>query len=164
MPVAFEKQPNAALAVAIISAAIVLAGGILGPRPAFAFLCHQHPERSFIVDGHLFAVCHRCTGIYAGLLIGLLSTAVPFVRHAARRFALGCLGIAIALVIFDIGLDAAGIVSSTAGSRVITGLLLGFGGGSFLGAAVLSMDAHPASKADFQITENPYPQPETDNR
>lgn len=151
MSVAFARQPRIVWVVAILSAAIVLAGAVLGPRPAFVFLCHQLPERSFLIDGHLFAVCHRCTGAYAGLLIGLLSTAILIVRRVAARFALTCLAIAIALVILDIGLDLVGVVSSTAGSRVMTGLLLGFAGGSFLGASVLSMGGHPAPAS--QITD-----------
>jgi uncharacterized membrane protein len=36
---------------------------------AFSFLCHQIPERSFHLAGHQFAVCSRCTGLYAGFAI-----------------------------------------------------------------------------------------------
>jgi uncharacterized membrane protein len=27
-------------------------------------ICHQRPERSFVVDGSQFPVCARCTGLY----------------------------------------------------------------------------------------------------
>ncbi len=43
---------------------------------AFDPLCHQISERSFHLDGHAFAVCHRCFGLYVGAVIGLI--VVPF--------------------------------------------------------------------------------------
>ena len=30
------------------------------------FICHRIPERTFIVHGHYFPVCARCTGFYIG--------------------------------------------------------------------------------------------------
>ena len=39
----------------------------------FSYLCHQIPERSFHVAGAQFAVCSRCTGLYAGFTIAILS-------------------------------------------------------------------------------------------
>jgi uncharacterized membrane protein len=39
----------------------------------FSFLCHQIPERSFHIAGHQFAVCSRCTGLYAGFALAILS-------------------------------------------------------------------------------------------
>jgi uncharacterized membrane protein len=39
----------------------------------FSFLCHQIPERSFHISGHQFAVCSRCTGLYAGFALAILS-------------------------------------------------------------------------------------------
>jgi uncharacterized membrane protein len=36
----------------------------------FAPVCHQRPDRSFYLLGHPLAVCHRCSGIYIGLLAG----------------------------------------------------------------------------------------------
>lgn len=38
----------------------------------FAAVCHQLPERSFMVWGQPVAVCHRCLGLYAGGFVGLL--------------------------------------------------------------------------------------------
>ncbi|HVS14574.1 MAG TPA: DUF2085 domain-containing protein, partial [Thermoanaerobaculia bacterium] len=40
---------------------------------AFHLVCHQIPERSFFLGEHALAVCHRCTGLYAGGLLGLLA-------------------------------------------------------------------------------------------
>jgi len=36
-------------------------------------VCHQIPERSFHLAGHPLAVCHRCSGLYLGGLLGLLA-------------------------------------------------------------------------------------------
>jgi uncharacterized membrane protein len=38
----------------------------------FALVCHQQPERSFILFGGSIAVCARCLGIYLGAGMGLL--------------------------------------------------------------------------------------------
>jgi len=38
-------------------------------RLAFRPLCHQDPERSFLLNGSTLAVCARCTGFYAGLAL-----------------------------------------------------------------------------------------------
>ncbi len=35
----------------------------------FSFVCHQIPERSFHLANYKFAVCSRCTGLYAGFAI-----------------------------------------------------------------------------------------------
>ena len=52
-----------------------------GLYACFSPLCHQIPERSFVFFGHPLAVCARCTGIYAGILSGLL--AYPKIRGFA---------------------------------------------------------------------------------
>jgi len=39
----------------------------------FSFLCHQIPERSFHIAGQQFAVCSRCTGLYAGFTMAILT-------------------------------------------------------------------------------------------
>jgi uncharacterized membrane protein len=41
-------------------------------RAAFAAVCHQLPDRSFLLLGEPVAVCHRCLGLYVGGLAGLL--------------------------------------------------------------------------------------------
>jgi len=44
----------------------------------FSFLCHQIPSRTFHIENHAFAVCTRCFGVYAGLLLGFI--VYPFFR------------------------------------------------------------------------------------
>jgi len=38
----------------------------------FALVCHQQPERSFVLFSGSVAVCGRCLGIYLGATVGLL--------------------------------------------------------------------------------------------
>jgi len=44
-------------------------------RLAFAPLCHQLPERSFVLFGGPLAVCARCTGLLLGGVLGLACAA-----------------------------------------------------------------------------------------
>jgi uncharacterized membrane protein len=92
---------------------------------AFAPFCHQLPERSYFLDGHKFAVCSRCTGIYFGFAFTLLLyPLVRSLRNAAfpeRRWLL----LAVAPMAIDWSLTFFGIWENTHTSRLITGLLLG---------------------------------------
>jgi uncharacterized membrane protein len=65
--------------IALVSLAWLLAivGSPVLPAPLAAavyligsHICHQHPDRSFHLFGAQLAVCARCTGIYAGALVG----------------------------------------------------------------------------------------------
>jgi len=73
--------------VALASAATVWCAAIVAPplmhasgyhafavflRALFAPLCHQIAARSFLIGGEPLSVCARCTGIYAGFLLGSL--------------------------------------------------------------------------------------------
>jgi uncharacterized membrane protein len=91
-----------------------------GFKPA----CHQIPERSFHIFGAPLAVCARCTGIYAGAVLGL--AAVPLLRGlgrpAPRRvwFALAAVPVTV-----DFALGWLGVIHNTALSRSLTGALFG---------------------------------------
>ena len=123
--------------VAVSAAFLILLAAVFGPRPAFALLCHQIPARSLTVDGHLFAVCDRCTGIYAGLFLGLIGGITPAVRRLISTWGLRLLALAAALVILDVGFDAVHVLINTPVSRVVTGLGLGLAGGLFLALIAL---------------------------
>lgn len=61
-------------------------------------ICHQRPERSFLLDGHQFPVCARCTGLYLSGAIGIAGwlalkmarrwTSLPFDPGLAKRMVL----------------------------------------------------------------------------
>jgi uncharacterized membrane protein len=105
---------------------VVGAGGEAVVRHAFRHLCHQLPGRSFVVDGTPLTVCHRCTGIYAGLVLGTL--ALPLIRSRAQRWAAHDRWVLLAAVlpaVIDWGGDVLDVWSNTVGTRVVTGLWLG---------------------------------------
>jgi uncharacterized membrane protein len=89
----------------------------------FSRICHQIPERSFSLFGFPLPVCHRCSGIYAGLFLGcfLVIRAVhdsPQVRRWLVLSSLCALGI-------DALAPLAGLWNSSAISRFSTGLFFG---------------------------------------
>lgn len=92
---------------------------------AFSHVCHQLPERSFFIEGHPFAVCARCTGIYAGFAVatGLypLTRSLRQTEAPARKW----LFIAAAPLAIDFAIEFSGIWHNTHSSRLFTGALLG---------------------------------------
>src|ERR1700761_8410929 len=46
-------------------------------RGFFSSLCHQNPDRSFLIRGVPVAVCARCLGIYLGVVAGMLLPCKP---------------------------------------------------------------------------------------
>lgn len=111
-------------------------------REGFAPVCHQLPGRSLHVGGVPVALCDRCSGIYAGLVVGvagtgwghsLWATLGPYSRYAL----LGAL--------VPLGLDWMGPLLSLWGngpvSRALTGLLFGSVAASYVTAQLLHRKA-----------------------
>jgi uncharacterized membrane protein len=92
---------------------------------AFSYVCHQIPERSFFIAGHQFAVCARCTGIYAGFTVATLL--YPLVRSLKQTDAppRKWLFIGAAPLAIDFAVGYLGIWENTHSSRFATGALLG---------------------------------------
>lgn len=121
---------TAAILVSLVLIAPVAAAGghsdvAHGIYRAFGTLCHQLPERSYFIDDHKFAVCSRCTGIYAGFAFTLL--AYPLLRSLRNTatpprswLVLAALPLAI-----DFSLSFLGVWENTHTSRLLTGALLG---------------------------------------
>ena len=91
---------------------------------AFSFVCHQIPERSFHLSGHLFGVCSRCTGLYAGFAAAALT--YPLARSLKRTDTPSRVWLILAAVplAIDFSLTYFGIWSNTHLSRFFTGALL----------------------------------------
>lgn len=143
-----DRLRPAAWLLALAATAALLAGVIAPPflTPAvrvplvagFHVLCHQLPERSFFVDGVQLAACHRCAGIYAGLVLGVL--ALPLFRRKAGEWGKGAEGaallVAAAPAALDWGGEVLGLWPGAAASRVATGLWFGAIAGFLLARAV----------------------------
>ena len=91
----------------------------------FSFVCHQIPERSFHLAGHQFAVCSRCTGLYAGFAVATLI--YPLAHSLTRTDAPRRRWLILAAVplLIDFSLTYFGFWSNTHLTRFSTGALLG---------------------------------------
>jgi uncharacterized membrane protein len=56
---------------------------------AGSLVCHQRPERSFLLWGAQFPVCARCAGIYAGAAAAAVVVSLPGVRASALTEPIG---------------------------------------------------------------------------
>jgi uncharacterized membrane protein len=92
---------------------------------AFSFVCHQIPDRSFHLAGYKFAVCSRCTGIYAGFALVALS--YPLVRSLKQTEtpSLIWLFLAVTPLAIDWSLGYFSIWQNNHLSRFSTGALFG---------------------------------------
>ena len=108
---------------------------------AYSRVCHQLRNRSFQIEGHPFAVCSRCTGIYAGYVLGLV--VYPFVRAIVRTEtpARTWLLVAIAPAAIDLTGDFAGLFDNTLLSRALTGGVAGAAGAFYTLPGFVSLAA-----------------------
>ncbi len=84
------------------------------------FMCHQHADRSFFINGNQMPYCARCTGMFLGIAFGALIGAFFRVRIGILLYF---------IVIIPMGLD--GVIQlvtsyeSTNFIRIVTGMLTG---------------------------------------
>jgi uncharacterized membrane protein len=91
----------------------------------FSPVCHQLPQRSFVLQGYSWAVCHRCAGIYFGLFAGSFLPARWWVCSLPTRRRRQLVLAAATPLLLDVILPYAGLWTNTAGSRFISGFLFG---------------------------------------
>lgn len=93
----------------------------------FSKICHQYSSRSFFIENHPLPVCARCTGIYAGFLIGtiafLMTGRGPRISH--RLFWL----VASLPMLLDVAGSLAGLWEGSLAIRAMTGLVFGAAAG-----------------------------------
>jgi uncharacterized membrane protein len=93
-------------------------------RLLYGAVCHQRPERSFWIGEASLAVCQRCSGIYAGLLLGAAVPASGLTwLCGARRRSWALAGLAPAAA--DVALGAGGLWAGSPVTRCGSGLVLG---------------------------------------
>ena len=115
---------------------VLLVGAFLPPfaplalaeavRAGFAPLCHQLAERSFHISRAPLAVCHRCSGIYAGLVVG--AALLPAIRDRSLALARHDRWLVLAAVVppaLDWGGDVLGVWTNTAFTQTATGAWFG---------------------------------------
>ncbi len=66
---------------------IAAPAGVLGKADLVGYaVCHRIASHSFIMSGRPLPLCARCTGMFVGALVGLLTQAVVLRRSRAARF------------------------------------------------------------------------------
>jgi uncharacterized membrane protein len=103
---------------------------------AGSLVCHQRPDRSFHLDGRRFAVCARCTGLYAGGALGLLLAAVLRRRWSTcgTRIALA---VALMPIAATVALEWLGLLDTSNLARFATGLPAGLVAGIVINGMLL---------------------------
>ena len=136
-----------ATAPLLLAGIVLLAPYLLmhGPLPlgmviyrGFSLVCHQHPERSFVIFGAPVAVCARCLGIYLGAAAGLL---LRTSRQLALRFLIAAAG----LNLLDWATELAGLHGNRMWVRFALGLGLG-AAGALLIASTTSRECSPPTE------------------
>ncbi|NPA76079.1 MAG: DUF2085 domain-containing protein [Euryarchaeota archaeon] len=84
------------------------------------YMCHQHADRSFFINGNQMPYCARCTGIFLGLAFGLFLAAYFRVRMGFLLYFLILIPMAL-----DGGIQLITSYESTNLTRIITGMLVG---------------------------------------
>lgn len=124
--------PAVILAASALCSWLIAAGASMRWRGLFRILCHGIVERSFFLFDVPMPICARCTGIYIGMLAGMLAfLGIPWLRERVVRI----IAIAAATPLAIDGLtQLAQLRTSTNPLRLSTGLLAGF----FFGLWILS--------------------------
>lgn len=84
-------------------------------------VCHQNPDKSFIINNIQVLVCSRCFGIYLGLIIASILSIFKFSKKIKLKF----LVISSLIIIFDIISYQLGIYSFNKIISMITGVIFG---------------------------------------
>jgi len=89
----------------------------------FSLVCHQNPARCFVMGGEALPFCHRCAGVYTGIVMMSLFFTLR-VRRSPGPLPrpLFCLNLVILAVMLVSGLH---VVEMSAAGRFVIGALFG---------------------------------------
>ena len=158
MPAGRPLSPTLGWSLAAAGSAALLAAAALpalasGPlaeavHAAFGGVCHQIADRSPHLAGEPLALCHRCTGMLAGLAAG--AALAPLVLRPISRAARGLLSrvprqhraglvllFAAVPTTLDWALGASGLLANTPASRTLTAAVLGLAAGLIIARELL---------------------------
>lgn len=126
--------PTVILGAATLCTWAIAQGASMQWRILFRLMCHGKVERCLELFDTPMPICARCVGIYAGLLLGIVTFwAVPLLREKVMR------GVAIAATM-PLALDGftqlAGLRESTNELRIATGVIAGLAFGLWILSAV----------------------------
>jgi uncharacterized membrane protein len=130
--------PTLILGAATLCSWAIAHGASMRWRSVFRTLCHGRVERCFELFGAPMPICTRCTGIYAGLLLGL--ACFPMLRWMRERAMRVVAAAAIAPLALDGLTQLTGVRESTNPLRLATGLVAGFAFGLWILSAVEKRD------------------------
>src|SRR5712691_3986156 len=103
-------------------------------RLLFSLLCHGIERRCLTMFGTPMPICARCTGIYIGLLMGVLAfTLFPLIEERLTRTAMYAAALPMAI---DGLTQALGLRESTNPLRLATGFAAAFAFGMWALAAI----------------------------
>ena len=109
-----------ALLAAVIAAPLLAeasSGAAIPLYAAFSWICHQRPQRTWLVGGYPLAVCVRCLGLYVGALGGAV---------AGPRFSKPLFWVSAAALGVEWLIEASGWAGPPALVRFAVGLPAGF--------------------------------------
>lgn len=119
-----------------MTAAVELSGrvGVLA-----AWFCHQRPQRCLTIHGWTLPLCARCTGVCAGILLAATVCLTVLRLRPGRKLAGICLAL-VATGLVEVLPEQLGWSGGNA-VRWVSGLLIGVGVGTLLGAGLRAMFA-----------------------
>jgi len=152
-----------------VAAVLVAPLAIAAQNPAIArgalliygtghLVCHQRPERSFHIHGRQFAVCARCTGLYASALSGglmALALGAASMRPSRARV---WLGVAALPTLVTVGVELAGLAYPSNTMRMLSALPLG-AATAWLVIATLNGPGSELTRLDAEVTGGARPAP-----
>ena len=146
-----RRRQRFAVLITALLALLFLGGTLLAPRSSgsdrtgagllrlvYAPLCHQQPERSLDLGDGPQAVCARCSGLYFGGTLGLISALLMFVGHGRRPRPIW-LALAVAPTVVDALLALTGLPSLANFPRWLLALPAGLVAGWFLAVGVADL-------------------------
>jgi uncharacterized membrane protein len=137
---------------ALISAALLHGAGFLPAAVygAASLICHQRPERSFVLAGAQFPVCARCAGLYFSGVLGALFAWVSFRSPTATADARRLLLIAAAPTLATIPIEWFGLSALSNAIRAVAAVPFG-AASAWTFVRALRMEANERSGASASV-------------